>query len=195
MVKALTQVVQQASDSSGPIVVISASLGSKMVFDALTDMLQPTQDRAQTLVANSIQSRLAVMFMAANQLPILGLADQDLVSTKSGIIEDNKSDWDSLKRFLKARQSHAAESVRIAGESFTRLSVVAFTDPNDLLSYRLLPSRYKLEQVDVADILVSNRQTYFGLLENPLTAHSTYLQNQDVVRFIACGNPTSGLCK
>jgi hypothetical protein len=194
MVNSLTQVVQRASDSSGPIVVVSASLGSKMVFDALSEMLLAPKDDAQRLAANAIQNRLAVVFMAANQLPILGLADQDLLSNKSTFTTD-KFSGDSLKRFLNARQEYAKKSVRIAGGSFTKLAVVAFTDPNDLLSYRLLPSRYKSQNVDVADILVSNQQTYFGVLENPLSAHTTYLDNKDVARFIACGNPESSRCK
>lgn len=194
MVNSLTQVLQQASDSSGPVVIVSASLGSKMVFDALSDMLQAPKSDAQMLAANIIQSRLAVVFMAANQLPILGLADQDLSSNKSALSASSSS-GDSLTRFLNARRNHAAKSARVTGGAFTKLAVVAFTDPNDLLSYRLLPSRYKSENVEVADILVSNQQTYFGLLENPLSAHTTYLDNKDVARFIACGNPESSLCK
>lgn len=194
MANTLTQVIQQASDSSGPIVIVSASLGSKMVFDALSDMLQAPTSHAQMLAANVIQSRLAVVFMAANQLPILGLADQDLSSNKSALSTDNSS-GDSLTRFLSARRDHADKSARVRGGAFNKLAVVAFTDPNDILSYRLLPSRYKSEQVDVADILVSNQPTFFGLLENPLSAHTTYFDNKDVARFIACGNPESSRCK
>jgi hypothetical protein len=175
MVDALTQVIQQANDSTGPIVVVAASLGSKMVFDALTDMLSEPKNDAEILAAQAIQDRLAVVFMAANQLPILGLADQDRLVNKLAIKSESPPD-DSLQRFLKARKMHADKSVRITGKEFTKLSVVAFTDPNDLLSYRLLPSRYKSAQVDVANILVSNQQTYFGLLENPLTVHTSYCE-------------------
>ncbi len=195
MVKSLTQVVQQKSDSKGPIVVVSASLGSKMVFDALSDMLQPPEDNAQMmLAADAIQKRLAVVFMMANQLPILGLADQNLVPKTSTLTADNIG-GDSLERFLKARRQHILRTAHITDGTFTKLALVAFTDPNDLLSYRLLPSRYKAADVDVADILVSNQPTYFGLVENPLSAHNTYLKNKGVLRFIACGSPESSLCK
>lgn len=194
MVRSLTQVVQQASDSTGPIVVISASLGSKMVFDAMTDMLSVPEGDAQALTANAIRGRLAVVFMAANQLPILGLADQDILSNKATATSDSVNE-DSLQRFLKAWQKNESKTVLKTGEALTKLTVVAFSDPNDLLTYRLRPSRYQSTLVDVADVLVSNQQTYFGLLENPLTAHSTYLDNKDVARFIACGIPVSSLCK
>ncbi len=155
MVKSLTQVMQQASDSKGPIVVISASLGSKMVFDALTDMLRAPKNDAKEIVVNAIQSRLAVVFMAANQLPILGLADQDILSNKATGISDSLNE-DSLLRFLKVWQKNESKTVLKTGEAFTRLSVVALSDPNDLLTYRLRPSRYQSTLVDVADMLVSN---------------------------------------
>jgi hypothetical protein len=75
------------------------------------------------------------------------------------------------------------------------MALVAFTDPNDLLSYRLLPSRYAVPGIDVADVLVSNDWTYLGLLELPNTAHTDYRLNQDVTRLIACGSIGSKLCK
>ena len=74
------------------------------------------------------------------------------------------------------------------------LTLVAFTDPNDLLSYTLPPERYEPEGVTVHNILVSNAPAYFGLLERPDTAHLNYLSNPDIGRLIACGQPASKLC-
>ena len=90
---------------------------------------------------------------------------------------------DPLQRFLALRQAFP----RSAERRFSELTLVALTDPNDLLSYRLLPSRYASPMVHVADVLVSNQPTYFGLLENPATAHTGYFSNPDVGRLIACG--------
>ena len=73
--------------------------------------------------------------------------------------------------------------------------MVAFTDPNDLLSYRLMPWRYARPGVTVVDVLVSNDKTYFGLLENPLSAHTGYMKNPAVTKAIMCGLPTSEYCK
>jgi hypothetical protein len=72
---------------------------------------------------------------------------------------------------------------------------VAFTDPNDLLSYTLPPQQYAQLGVTVYNILVSNAPTYLGLLERPDTAHLEYLNNPDVGRLIACGQPASARCK
>jgi hypothetical protein len=100
---------------------------------------------------------------------------------------------DSLQRFLELRRMQAQAPKRT--ESLSKLAVVAFTDPNDLLSYRLLPSRYAGPDVVIADVLVSNSSTWLGLLEDPFAAHLNYLQNKDVGGMIACGWPRSKVCQ
>jgi hypothetical protein len=97
---------------------------------------------------------------------------------------------DALRRFLELRRRQAAPRA----ETLARLAVVAFTDPNDLLTYRLLPARYAAPDVAVADVLVSNARTWLGLLENPMAAHLDYLANPHVGELIACGWPRSGTC-
>jgi hypothetical protein len=72
--------------------------------------------------------------------------------------------------------------------------VVAFTDPSDPMSYRLLPSRYQVADVAIADVLVSNARTGFGLLEDPFAAHVDYLVNPEVGRLMACGWPNKAPC-
>jgi hypothetical protein len=71
-----------------------------------------------------------------------------------------------------------------------RFEVVVFTDPNDLLSYPLHNSRQeKAAKYSTVDVIVSNDYTWLGALENPVTAHTDYLENPDVQRVIACGLP------
>lgn len=90
-------------------------------------------------------------------------------------------------------QKRLAAQGRTAGGQ--HLTLVAFTDPNDLLSYTLQPEKYAREGIAVYNILVSNAPTYVGLLERPDYAHLDYLTNPDVGHLIACGQPTSALCK
>jgi len=120
------------------------------------------------------------LVMAANQIPLLSLADQPLPATMA------ESPPDSLQLLLRKRRALAADR---------HLTLVAFTDPNDLLSYTLPPEKYAQDGVTVYNILVSNAPTYLGLLERPDTAHLEYLGNPDVGRLIACGLPGSKLCK
>jgi hypothetical protein len=98
---------------------------------------------------------------------------------------------DSLQRFLDLRRRQPNRRT----EALQRLAVVAFTDPNDLLSYRLLPARYTAPDVAVADVLVSNDSSWLGLVENPMTAHLDYLANPDVGTMIACGFPSERFCR
>lgn len=97
---------------------------------------------------------------------------------------------DSLQRLLQRRALAPSAST-------TRqpLVLIAFTDPNDVLSYTLQRQRYAADGIAVYNILVSNAPTYLGLLERPDLAHTDYLLNPDVGRLIVCGQPASALCK
>lgn len=185
----LARVLEQseASGATGPLVVVAESLGSKMLFDALSAMLQPDAPPRLRELGQRAARRLALVFMAANQLPILGLAEQQAVAPQAAPAKP----MDALQRFLALRRAEAAPR----SESVAKLAVVAFSDPNDLLTYRLLPSRYAGPDVAVADVLISNAASWFGLLEDPFAAHLDYLQNKDVGALIACGWPRTQACR
>ena len=141
------------------------------------------------MLARQAVQRMRLLVMAANQIPLLSLAEQQptadagaTAATGAGIAPAP----DSLQQLLRQRRTLAAAPP---------LTLVAFTDPNDLLSYTLPPERYAGQGVTVYNILVSNAPTYLGLLERPDTAHLDYLANPDVGRLIACGQPASKLCK
>ncbi|MCS0630898.1 hypothetical protein NX786_16320 [Telluria mixta] len=184
MVRTIAQVLEQDPDSEAPLVVVAESLGSKMLFDALSAMLESWQPQTRALGQQAAR-RLGLLFMAGNQLPILGLAEQRAIATQ------NMRVGDALQRFLDLRRRQPNRRA----ETLQRLAVVAFTDPNDLLSYRLLPARYTAPDVAVADVLVSNDSTWLGLIENPVTAHLDYLANPDVGTMIACGYPSVASCR
>jgi hypothetical protein len=182
MVQTIAQVIANDPDSEAPLVVVAESLGSKMLFDALSAMLESWQPETRALGQQAAR-RLALLFMAGNQLPILGLAEQS-PGLRAMPVQDALQHFLDLRRRQPNRRAEARQ----------RLAVVAFTDPNDLLSYRLLPARYAAPDVAVADVLVSNDRTWLGWIENPLTAHLNYLANPDVATMIACGVPSSAVC-
>jgi hypothetical protein len=183
LVDTVSQVIEANPNDAGTLVVVAQSLGSKMLFDALSFMLESDQPRTQALGQQAAR-RLGLIFMAGNQMPILGLAEQGLVARAM-------PSEDALQRFLDLRRRQAVPRTG----AIIRLGVVAFTDPNDLLSYRLLPARYAAPDVAVADVMVSNDRSWLGLIENPLTAHMTYLDNPDVDAMIACGYPKMAGCR
>lgn len=183
MVETLAHVIDNDPDSEAPLVVVAESLGSKMLFDALSAMLESWEPQTRALGQQAAR-RLGLLFMAGNQLPILGLAEQSAGQRAIPV-------QDALQHFLDLRRRQPNRRT----EALQRLAVVALTDPNDLLSYRLLPARYAAPDVAVADVLVSNDKTWLGLIENPMTAHLDYLANPDVGTLIACGYPSEGACR
>jgi hypothetical protein len=70
---------------------------------------------------------------------------------------------------------HLGEPFRVRPSN--RIQIVAFTDPNDLLSYRLTPEAVGNDGVQMANVIVSNAPTYLGFLERPDTAHCGYAGN------------------
>jgi hypothetical protein len=181
MARAILRATADAPPGS-PLLVLSSSLGSKILFDTLLQM---------DVAAQRTIDRLAYLVMAANQIPLLALADQQVGSAAPAAAAASMRAPDSLYAVLLKRR--AAVSPRTTGSR--RLSVVAFSDPNDLLTYTLERERYAGLGVDVVNVLVSNAPTWFGLLERPDHAHTNYLLNPDVARMVACGEPRSARCE
>jgi hypothetical protein len=187
MVESVSRIIERNPNGDRTLAVVTESLGSKILFDALSSMLESTQPRTRELGLEASR-RLGLLFMAGNQLPILGLSEQSIDSRP-----DNRTAGapDALQRFLELRRR---QSLTPRAETVARLAVVAFTDPNDLLSYRLLPARYAAPDVAVADVLMSNARSWLGLIENPVAAHLDYLESPEVGDLIACGWPRAGTC-
>jgi len=188
MIESVSRILESNPNGDRTLAVVAESLGSKILFDALSAMLESRQPRTQALGQQAAR-RLGLLFMDGNQLPILGLAEQDIEHRP-----DSRSATapDALQRFLELRRRQSSAP---RAESVARLAVVAFTDPNDLLSYRLLPARYAASDVAVADVLASNDRTWLGLIENPVPAHLDYLANPDLAGMIACGYPRAANCR
>jgi hypothetical protein len=168
-----------------PLVVVTESLGSKIAFDALYKL---AANPATASAGQNTFDRTTQIFMGANQLPILALADRGL----DGSVEFTSSGGypeDPISALIKRRL------VGVVGAGAPIPQVIAFSDPNDLLSYTLAPSPQAASAAyPVVDVIVSNTKTYLGLVEMPTTAHTSYLTNPAVMQLIACGNPKSGTC-
>jgi hypothetical protein len=173
--------------SSAPLLVVAESLGSKILFDTLLAMMDEESGPAAA-AANRVVTRLRTLVMDANPIPLLALAEQPLPAASDAATLASPAAADSLHRLLQRRQQLAR------GGGAAPLLLLAFSDPNDVLSYTLAPRDYADQNVVVINILVSNANTWLGLLERPDTAHTGYLENADVGRLIACGQPASRLC-
>jgi len=191
MVETLTRLLEESERRDDkavrPLIVVAESMGSKIMFDALTDMMRPQAPVRMQELALRASRRMAMVFMVGNQLPILGLADQRIDQQAAA-----PHHADALQRFLELRR---AQQRVPNSDAISKLAVVAFTDPNDMFAYRLLPTRYRAPDVDIADVLVSNAPTWMGMLANPFDAHLDYLHNSGVGGIVACGWPRSTACR
>jgi len=166
------------------IIFITHSLGSKIMMDALTNIVnmvanidKKSSPEAQ-LIIDELQTKKLTVFMLANQLPLLQITQpKPKISgkipqycSKNGIYRDKRV--------------------------FDKVNIIAFSDPNDLLSYDI-PQQFVDEYMDsrlcpevtnvsinVADIISA-----FGVgVVNPVTAHTGYDNDNRVIEMIANGN-------
>lgn len=172
-------VIMAAASASAPLVLITESLGSKMAFDAIYKLVT-SRDKNESAAGIRTFDRTTQVFMGANQMPILALADQRLDGSQSTLANSPNYPKDALAELI------AMKRLRTATVTAPPPRVVAFTDPNDLLSYILAPAK-QVPNYDVVDVIVSNDNSYLGFLENPYAAHTSYLANIEVRRLIACG--------
>lgn len=173
-----------------PVMVVTDSVGSKITFDAIYKLATgPGKGKEKAGIA--LFNRTTLVFMRANQMPILALADKRLDGTASPERIDAGFPTDPIQALIQRRNADPG-----GARSRSVPTVVAFSDPNDLLSYPLARSPFAAAAgYPIVDVIVSNDKSYLGLFELPDTAHLDYAKTGAVLRLIACGNPRSSACK
>lgn len=163
------------------IALMTSSLGSRILFDALDEGRNQsgaaTEQIAQVLLRSS-----PVIYMSANQLPLLGLGQ--LSVRADGYVQSDRPQGSS---FLERYLGH----VRDGGISTPPNSIVAFFDPNDLLGYRAgghLPQRLNRNIIEVEQHYARR----WRWLANPMAAHDQSFSNARSRMMIRCGAVRSG---
>jgi hypothetical protein len=163
---------------SGGIAIVSHSLGSKLIYDSLYNLASTSEKLPQ---ARSFITRIQSVYMMANQITFLELAH---ASSKKELesVRDN-----SMQQFIKIRSRLPSKGV------LKPVHIVAFTDPDDMLSYPL-PQGYckgngKSVYIRCVNVLINNNnQSLFGQIANPVYAHTGYRKNRRVIAMISCGS-------
>lgn len=191
--------VSGASDAR-PVVFVTESLGSKFLFDAVRDLWAATDNRPVNRAALSARlTNVRMLFMLANQIPLLDLADADVAPTTARIAGADAAPAaapSSMGTFLDILVQARQPSARLAPTAVAPapitdpLTVVAFTDPGDLLSYRLLAAKLTRNPATVRlfNVIASNGPIYFGLVQRPDTAHCGYAYNAHVIGLLVLGH-------
>jgi len=170
------------------LALITESLGSKLLFDAILEvwaMAEKSPDKTAVGRAATGLAATRMMYMVANQLPLLDAAGTET----AGAI------WDASPRQPAARSNTRnvfdlfSRARRTAAPTIEPVTVVAFSDPNDLLSYRIVPGHLdgNLKDFRIVNVMVSNDKTYFDYVERPDTAHCGYTWNPYVFGMLAKG--------
>lgn len=180
--------------TSVPTVVISDSLGSRVIFDVLWTFDPPPFGAGEALVTSSsslatedgrkeVRGQIRGLFMLANQLPLLALARVEPPTDDMTLDESIEA-----QRCLIPKDPGAA----MVGSPKT---IVAMTDINDPLSYHLsesfkqrcAPPGSGLRIVNVT--LTNAKPRFFGLFANPLAAHASgFKDNPRAIEYMVEGN-------
>lgn len=174
--------------SPAALAFVMESLGSKLLFDAIMEVWTAAEKSDDKTAVDRVANGLAatrMMYMVANQLPLLEAAG----TPTAGAI------WDAAPRRPAARGNTRdvfdlfSRARRTTVRTIEPMTVVAFSDPNDLLSYRIVPAHLdgNLKDFRIVNVMVSNATTYFDYIERPDTAHCGYTWNPHVFGMLAKG--------
>lgn len=167
---------------------VTESLGSKIVFDAILSIWAGAEKSDDRTAVPRLATSLAatrMMYMVANQLPLLDVAGTSMADRA---LED-VLEWPMARSHSRDVFDLISRARRHAAPTAKPMTVVAFSDPNDLLSYRIVAGHLAgdLRDFRVVNVIVSNDATYFKYVERPDTAHCGYTWNPYVFGMIAKG--------
>ena len=166
--------------------IITHSLGSRVAIDSLQyfGAAVAEQDEPHLVRAREVLSDKEIrLYMLANQLPLLEMGRER--ADVRGQVEE----------YCSPAGAHYDERL------LTKLSIYAFSDPNDILSYPI-PPKFVQQYIDSRlcpsatniSINVAKEISLFGFGEfaNPGEAHGGYDNDERVISLIAHGVGTDG---
>ncbi len=163
---------------------VSHSLGSRIVVDSLAGIAELGATEAQTLQPEMLKRWRA---LRDESFPIYMLSNQLLLLQLGRVKPAVTGEFDAYCR---------AGGSKYAQRQFKGVNLVAFTDPNDIMSYAIPPG-FTDEYMDsrlcpsMANVLVNvapiNSILGLGEFANPLRAHSEYDDDERVVALISHG--------
>jgi hypothetical protein len=166
-------------------IFISHSLGSRITIDGLNRIAHMSEYEGNEVdmlsmdsIAGQLQDKNIPIYMLSNQLPMLQLGRK-------------------LPEVVGQRHEYCkSKGVHYDDRAFKNVTIYAFSDPNDILSY-VLPSGFVDKYldsrmcVDVTNIMINIAHVFdaFGLgtVANPLEAHIGYENDDRVIALMAKG--------
>lgn len=168
---------------------VTHSLGSRITIDTIQNFKElndnPNQTEKRRAIRDVVRDKSFTVFMLANQLPLLQMGT-DVPETPALLEQDSRCG-------ATGKEGEAGKnSLRV----MKQMNIVAFSDPNDILSYPV-PFDFAEKYLDrrICPIItnvslnVAPQKNLFDTVSfaNPLEAHSGYLEDARVIDLIANG--------
>ena len=170
--------------TSDNVLFVTHSLGSKILMDSITrnaEAVSAAEKQPQTLrqkqLTEKLKNKEITVFMLANQLPILQIG-HPLPQVHNQIRNYCRVNGDKYNRRI-----------------FKHVNIVAFSDPNDILSYAI-PQPFVDKYIDSricplvtnVSVNVAPEISAFGIgIVNPVAAHTDYDNNAEVINLMTRG--------
>jgi len=171
---------------------VSHSLGSRITIDGMQSIAKQLTDKneqdkllpEESTFINEFRNKKITIYMLSNQLPLLQMGRKP-----PEVIGESKE-------YCRANGIHYNNRI------IDNTSIIAFSDPNDLLSYAIpegfieknLDSRLCIDITNITINVVDVFDLFgFGELASPIGAHTAYESDDRVVALIAkgIGNPNT----
>lgn len=160
---------------------VTHSLGSRITIDTIQNFASVNKkdtSRNRLKIQEDVRKKEFTVFMMANQLPLLQMGrDTPAVAAEE-------------KTYCEADGKKSVERI------MRRMNIIAFSDPNDTLSYPV-PLDFTANSIDSricpavtnVSLNVAYQKSLFDAASfaNPLTAHSGYMEDDRVIDLIANG--------
>lgn len=183
------------SSTNDPISILTHSLAGYMVIDTLSSMYD---SKTSKKIARDYATHVKQIFMMANQMPILNLSDQ------TGFELNAPSFAEKINQMVQTPSLNLNKP---------HIQIVAFSDPNDLLSYKLrqsdiqestpatikeasnanvpliFPSNVKVDAFNVTYTV--NPWSILGVFSWPPAAHGDWWTDTAVPSFLSFGCKTN----
>jgi hypothetical protein len=172
------------------VALITFSLGSYMCYDTLVRMSHGYRIMGERDYSAGVVQELVghtnYVYMLANQLPLLELSE---VSNPISLRQTSSS---AVKSLAEIRGQNRPKSAVQRQAAVLPLHLVAFTDPNDLLSYPLDEHSVSGTSIAYSNVVISiERSAILGIIADPITAHTGHGRSPAVMDLLTYGNKRS----
>lgn len=170
------------------IVFITHSLGSRILMDSVIDIVEDISAASKSRhseanrIIKDLQNKEITVYMLANQLPLLQIG------------REKPSVTNQIPQYCHPKGKNHNRRV------FNKVNVIAFNDPNDILSYELrqdfvddyIDSRM-CPTVTNVNLNIAEEISAFGVgVVNPITAHTEYDNDARIIEMISFGTKNMG---